>query len=183
MSIESNILFNMYYQGSISTNKGGNMGTFNSFNKDYIIEFERNSCKLWQQNSIGYICKFIFKNNIGVKLFEVNTSVNDIFVLIDNMLQYDLNDMSEIVVPIFGINSNMKMYNFTFLRNLKVYRNTFLTINEYDNVTEQIMTRATIEFDEDSLNEFRDIIYFSFLIDIDNGDGTYEFDYDSIPFY
>lgn len=178
----NNFMINMYVSGLIKGDS--DMATFKTINKDYTIELERKEHKLWEtDNSYKYLCKFIFKNNLGIPVFELLTSENDIFVLIDNIWQYSECNLPEVVVPINSANALMKSYNMKFTRNERVYNNSFLTISEYDPISQTMINRVVIEFDEDSLFEFTNLIYFMFLIDIDGGIGIYKSDMIEGNFY
>lgn len=159
------ILSNLYYSGVM---KKEDMAIIETFNKDFKIELVRKESKLWfTDKSFKFLCIFKFYNSLGLPLFEIVTNEIDIFIMIDNIYHYNENNINEIEIPINTNSSNLKRYKFIFTRNLNVYNNTIMTITEYDIIQKRYIDRIKIEFDEDTFNSFTNLIYFTFLIDID----------------
>lgn len=167
-NIENNILMNLYNMNIL---KRGNddMATFNhSFG---TINFIREDAKLWYtDSSFKFLCKMTFKNNLGLDQLELILNEIDISCLLDSIYQFLDYRMREIVLAFRQIN---KIIHFTFSIEGHKY---YLTINEYNMINRFSIPRLKISFkDRDDLIKFADIIYFIYLIDID--DGTIQEDY------
>ena len=149
-------LMNMYISGIIRGND--EMGKLKTINNDYTIIINRQDIKLWYTDTnFKYICKFSFINNLNIEVFSFQVPENDIYIMIDNIYQFLEYKMKNIIF-------NISNYNIEFIRN----ENIFMKIYEYSNIVNNIIPRITIEFDEDNLLEFVNLIYFCFLIDIDS---------------
>jgi hypothetical protein len=150
--------------------KGNNdMATF--YHSNGNIEFKREDAKLWYTNtSFKFLCKMNFKNTLEMNQLELVLNEIDISCLLDSIYQFLDYNMNEIIIPFKQINRNI---HFTFyIENFKYY----LSINEYNVMNHISISRMKISFkDKDDLLKFCDIIYFVYLIDID--DGTIQEDY------
>lgn len=143
-----------------------------SLNNDYNIIFKRQESMLWYTDeSLKYLCKIIFKNNLDIEVFNIITSEIDMFILIDNIFQFLDSNLNNTIVPI--VSNKLINFNIVLKRNLdKIY----FIIEERNNQINLIFERIKIEFNEDTLLEFANKIYFTFLIDIDNRvDSYYDF--------
>lgn len=137
-----------------------------STNNDYKIILQRKDAKLWySDNSFKFICKFNFKDIIGNSIFEIILNELDIFCLLDNMYQFLEFNMSDFFT---SFNYNGKNYIFKFEKSFHNKDNYIMTIFENNNIFNYKLDRIRIEFDENKLLEFVDLIYFTFLIDVGN---------------
>lgn len=162
----NNTLISLYYLGVV---KKEDMAKLETLNKDYIIEIERKDFKLWCTDySYKYLCKFYFKNNFGITTLELTTCEIDIFVLIDNMCQFYENNLNEITIHFNASNLNLEQFIFRFSRNENGNYNLLISI--YNPVYQIMINKLNIEFSEKKFLDFVDIIYFVFLIDIEDFD-------------
>lgn len=167
-NIKNNILMNLYNM-NILTKGNNDMATFNhSFG---TINFIREDTKLWYtDNSFKFLCKMIFKNTLGLNQLELILNELDISCILDCIYQFLDYNMKEIIASCKQID---RVIHFTFyIEEFKYY----LIINEYNIINGISIPRLKISFlDRDDLIKFADIIYFIYLIDID--DGTIQEDY------
>lgn len=166
----NNTLISLYYLGVV---KKEDMAKLETLNKDYNIEIERKDFRLWSTNySYRYLCKFYFKNNFGINILELTTCELDIFSLIDCMSQFYEDNLNDIAIHFNAHNLNLEQFIFKFTRNGN--NNINLLISIYNPIYQIIINKLNIEFDEKKFLDFVDIMYFVFLIDIDNE--TYSFE-------
>lgn len=147
------------------------MAIFNTINKDYIIELTRKDFKLWNTNkSFKYLCKILFKNNLNIPLLEITTNEESIFNIIDCLNQFLEFNMGDIVIPINNMSTSLTQFIFKLERDFSgnMKNSIIFAVGEYNSYHQQMIDRIKIQFDEESLYNFMDIMYFSFLIDIDS---------------
>lgn len=158
INIDNLILKNIY---SFSNLKEDNsMTRFITLNNDYIIEMERENNKVYRfENSFNYLCKFHIKNDLNTLVLDILLNEKDIYVLLDSIYSFIEFNMKEISIPV----SNY-LFNFERINNI-----INLSIVECNNFYRTNITRIKIDFNDDKLSQFIDLLYFTFLIDIDDG--------------
>lgn len=148
--------------------KKSNLSLFISMDNDYIIEFERKPFILWStETSFKYLCKFIFKNNLGITLFELITSEHDIFGLIENMYQFVEFGMYDIGFTFNQNNTTLNEFSFGFIRDNNDPNINYFKISEYNPIMETMINRVLIRLDDGYLFDFIYTIYKNFIEDID----------------
>lgn len=145
------------------------LSIFTTMNKDYIIELRRNDVKIWNENSsFQYLCKIIFKNNLNIPVLELVTSEADITSFLEVMYTY-MEFNSSYTIYTFNSNvCNLNSFSFEFVKDTNNNCIDVLFVNQFDPVSKVMVNRIKIEFDNDSLIEFFNQMYFIFLIDIDD---------------
>lgn len=161
------------------------MSRFVTKNKDYIITMSReNVLKTgWAGvRSFKYLCNFAISDGIR-DLYNFTMSEVDILIMLDN-----LNEMLEsgLFSTILGTNiktadPNIKVGLFI----TKVYNNAYMSdptfhleiFDCYEN-TKTSIKRLSIAFDEDSIDNFVELVYFTFLVDTEEGYLLTEKNYD-----
>lgn len=178
-NINLNILMNLF-DSKIIRKENSDMGKFTTLDKDYIIILERKNSKLWYTDTSNkYLCIFNFYNNLNIHLFSLTLSEQDIFTFLDNVYSCIIEfNVPELFIPINAKDDKLNLYNFSFDKikqkdNLGLpleYDNDFyyFRIFQYNTINKIQIERICIRFDMDSLIDFLDLIYFIFLIDIDN---------------
>lgn len=141
---------NLYQSGIIKKEKE-EVSSITTINNDYNIQLKRNQINSSFNNLFYYFCSFKFINlQLKIVSLELNLNEIEVSILLDNIYQYLESNSSDIIIP-------FRQYKFTFNKNESKH-----IMHIYENS----LKRISIEFDEDSLLKFVDIIYFSFLIDI-----------------
>lgn len=136
------------------------MTRFTTLNNDYIIEMEREDNKVYRfENSFNYLCKFHIKNNLDILVLDILLNEKDIYVLLDSIYSYIEFNMHEISIPVSNYLFNFERY----------YNLITLSIIECNNMYHSAITRIKTDFNDEKLSEFIDLLYFTFLIDIDDG--------------
>ena len=183
-SLDTNILISMYEQGSLIKGEG-DVSTFTTKNKDYAITMTRESTTKtgWAGfHTFKYICTFSISNGIR-ELYKFNLSEIDVLVMLDNinelltenLFSTILTDKGRITDPNIGVGLFLtKVYNNSYMSNPTYH----LEIFDINHVLKQNIKRIVIEFDEDSLEDFANLVYFSFLIDTEEGYLLKEKNYD-----
>lgn len=146
------------------------MCVFNTLYDEFKIRFDRRNCQLWVTNETNnFICSMEFINKIGILVFKLEFSEYDAIKIIDNLATYEENHMNEIYIPIDSCSTSMCSYT------MKVERvdssKSKISILQYNFVYENILTKISFELLSNEITEsllFQ--MYFSYLIDIDNGD-------------
>lgn len=170
MNTINNILFNLYELGYIQTKEKDMANIFSLYN-EYKILLSRKSLRFidYENTSLPkYMCKFQFFNQLNILVLEINTSELDIYKLLDNMSILDIyklldntSQLNQICIPIETIDNQLQKFQFQFTR-----------INEnkiqFSIIENNSICRLTTFFDNNIYNDFMDIMYFIFLIDIDN---------------
>lgn len=163
-------LKNMYLANLIDKEDKPDMAIFKTINNDYIIELERKEVSIWNEdNNYKYLCTFIFKNSIGIPILQLTTSEEYIKNLLDVIYNYIEFNMFDIFTEFNGSNLNTNYFSFRFQKDTDNSDNDILTVyqsNLYDH--NQLIPRIKIEFNSESLADFLNLIYFIFLIDIDD---------------
>ena len=158
INIDNLILKNIYSFSNLR--EDNTMTRFTTLNNDYIIEMEREDNKVYRfENSFNYLCKFHIKNNLNTLILDILLNEKDIYVLLDSIYSYIEFNMIEISIPV----SNY-LFNFERINNI-----INLSIVECNNFYKTNITRVKIDFNDDKLSQFIDLLYFTFLIDIDDG--------------
>lgn len=158
INIDNLILKNIYSFSNLR--EDNTMTRFTTLNNDYIIEMEREDNKVYRfENSFNYLCKFHIKNNLNTLILDILLNEKDIYVLLDSIYSYIEFNMKEISIPV----SNY-IFNFERINNI-----INLSIVECNNFYKTNITRVKIDFNDDKLSQFIDLLYFTFLIDIDDG--------------
>lgn len=158
INIDNLILKNIYSFSNLR--EDNTMTRFTTLNNDYIIEMEREDNKVYRfENSFNYLCKFHIKNNLNTLILDILLNEKDIYVLLDSIYSYIEFNMKEISIPV----SNY-LFNFERINNI-----INLSIVECNNFYKTNITRVKIDFNDDKLSQFIDLLYFTFLIDIDDG--------------
>ena len=158
INIDNLILKNIYNFSNLK--EDNTMTRFTTLNNDYIIEMEREDNKVYRfENSFNYLCKFHIKNNLNTLILDILLNEKDIYVLLDSIYSYIEFNMIEISIPV----SNY-LFNFERINNI-----INLSIVECNNFYKTNITRVKIDFNDDKLSQFIDLLYFTFLIDIDDG--------------
>ena len=158
INIDNLILKNIYSFSNLR--EDNTMTRFTTLDNDYIIEMEREDNKVYRfENSFNYLCKFHIKNNLDILVLDILLNEKDIYVLLDSIYSYIEFNMIEISIPV----SNY-LFNFERINNI-----INLSIVECNNFYKTNITRVKIDFNDDKLSQFIDLLYFTFLIDIDDG--------------
>ena len=165
-NIELLTLINLYQNGLI---KSDNISTsFKSLNKDFYIDFIRKDTSLWNNdNSYRYQCEMIFKNSFNIELLKIIINEEDIMRLLDSVYSYMEFNMPDINIYLKSYSLDYNDYIFTFKN---VENKIFLIVNIFNSVYKTIIPKLNIEFNEDKLDEFLELLYYTFLIDLDNED-------------
>lgn len=167
-NIELLTLISMYQNGSI--NKGENISaTFESLNHDYYIDLNRKNTSLWKsENSFKYQCELVFKNNLNIELFKMIINEDDIIRLLDSVYSYMEFNMSDINIYFDTYNPYINGYYVFSFKNIK--DNIQFIVSIYNSLYNTIYQKLNIQFNEDKLTEFLEMIYYVFLIDLDSED-------------
>ena len=154
------ILSNMMENGSIKEDDNY-MNSFITMNRDYNIDLIRAAANLWRNtSSYSYLCRLVFRNSINQTILEIITNE----IEIDNFLQYiyyqlEFNSLESIF--------NIGNLTLTLKRDLNYSDLYSLYIGQYSSTHQIIVNRIKIDFSYESLIEFLNTIYFTFLSDLD----------------
>lgn len=161
--------------GILSNNKRDDV--MFQINNEIYVEMERKDVSIWAtESSYRYICIMRFKNFMGTILAEVRCSEEKIYEMLDAFEQFFSFGMDAIPIPLETTNKND---NYQMIRLERIYDDTpseadpiLFSICSYSRETEQIITKFCVMMKEDDfLSNFCYLIYFSFLIDIDQEKG------------
>lgn len=167
-SIENLIMMNL------NLIKGDNdMAIFYTMNNEYCIELSRTSVRLWNEGTnFKYFCKFIFKNNLGIPIFELTTTEIDIDTFLDTIYNVYIDFNAPECIYYFNNSSSiLETFSFAFIREKEITNdayNTTIVVSQYNNITKQKIDRVRLSLTDQQLADFFDEMYFIFLIDIDN---------------
>lgn len=176
--INSLVLINMYSMGFI-TNKGEDtMNIIRTCKNDYNIKLERNKIthKSWiTNNGSNYICSFTIYDNISNReLISFIVNEVDILVLLDNLNEFMSSNLIFNEYLITGkskYNLNID-YTLTMIQEYNNYYisnpDCYLLVNEIDKIANTNTNRLKIYFDEDTISILANLIFSTFLLDIDN---------------
>ena len=176
--IEQRILANMVDNKSVIPG-GDSTAIFITKNKDYKIELLREEIQYYFSNTVTanspkYKCTLIFRNSFSNEEV-VRIVLNEVgaFIMLDGFEQAvedsSIFDVS-LISNIPSCNDPTKTY--------ELYVNTayndhyissptrYLHVKEYNHQLRTVIDRLVIEFDDDSLEEFMDLAYFVFIMDI-----------------
>lgn len=152
------LLSNMMDNGTIRKDDY-QMNTFITMNKDYTIDLVRSEISLWQNNSSYlYMCKLIFKNDINQLMLEISTTENIIHELLQS-IYYQLEFNSQESIFTIG--------NITLTLKRDIEKDLYsLYIGQYSPSYQTIVNRIKIDYSYDSLIEFLNMLYYTFLFDL-----------------
>lgn len=160
---------NMY--DSLSEPEGVNL----FISPDLSIHLYRRKTMIWNTNSSAkYICYMDFINNLGIVVFSIHFSEIQAYTIIDeieNFLQ-----LGEFSLPI-PIGSNDPVGNYLMICLERIASETpaeedqvLVSFRQYNKYSEQILTRVQFFCSEEFVtNQFVYMMYFAYLIDIDDG--------------
>ncbi len=176
--INNAILKNMYEQGSVR--RDNSMATIITTKKDYKIELERkdiaNPNMANYTAGFYYICILRFKDMMGNLLLELHLNEMQVLTMIDNINEYfsagwrlyDMSLLSNILSLQPGTIDSIAIFHNETTYNEKEYDYThILEIKEYNKYTESIINRLRIEMSQEDMEALCNVLYFIFLIDID----------------
>lgn len=136
---------------------------------DYKIYLIRSKRRF--SSDYKYLCKLIFISNpMNQTILELRLSEMNIFNMIDCITFYSEDNINDISISI--PNSPDSSYYIHLYHNPNVYNNTYFEIVNF--INRQI--KLKFELDEESLSRFIDLLYFTFLFDIDTN--NYYMNYD-----
>lgn len=173
------IIKNMVDQGSVK--KGESMATVISTKKDYVIELERKDISnfnmiAYTNSGCYYICILRFKDKMGQLLLELHLNELQVLRMIDNINEYfsagwqlfDLCLLSDIMSLQPGVTDSINIFhNYdTFIESESDYMH-ILEVKEYNKYTESMVNRLRIEMSQEDMEALCNVLYFIFLIDID----------------
>jgi len=170
------ILKNMINQGSVL--KGDSMASIISTRKDYVIELERKDISNYNliSGTSGnlYICILRFKDNMGRVILELHLNEIQALRMIDGINEYfsnsySLTDMvllSDILTIESGITDSICITYAGFDERINEFIYV-LEVKEYNKNNEMVINRLRIEMDQDKLEALCNVMYFIYLIDID----------------
>lgn len=166
MSVENIVLKNMYDMGNINT-KDNLKSIFTSYNKDIIIEMSRKKINRFSSDIIdmNYMCSIVFKNSLGNILKELIISEIDVGILIDNIYNFLENTVTDCIIHFNS--SDTRCIDNTIqlsheINEIGFHRDIFSLYNYMDDQLIKVLS-----FDiTNSLVEFVDMLYYTFLIDI-----------------
>lgn len=175
-NISTNIMMNMYTQGSLVKNDN-EIARYLTANNEYVIELSRRPVEkiMWgDNNSYRYICTIAFKDLLGREILELNMTEVDILIMIDNIEEFLADQMmdewlcdkikSNDIFKLYKLHLN-RPYNNHYISN----PDYFISIFEFDKHTNIESLKISVYFNDNSLLDFIDIVYFTFLADIDEG--------------
>lgn len=161
---ESLLLFNLKNLNLLKSDVNDSQSEYITPQEDYKFYFIRSSPKISNSN-FQYLCKWIITTYpIQHTLLELLFHENDIYYLIDNITQFIEYNFETLYITIPTCNQ----YYFYLCRNPKVYNNIFFEIYHYQSNLNQSTPKLRIEFDEESITRLIDLLYFTFLFDIDS---------------
>jgi hypothetical protein len=155
------------------------MAVFNGSNGSGLrIEMRREPIFLFRNDMIAkFKCFFSFKDMFNNEIYRVSNSeyfVLNFLVELEEYIDFEYNNKFEFSVAGDFKDSNNCINIFKFIRDPNDYQHHIFTIDEYNPLIEQITTRIKFEFFNDTeLEKFIEIIYFTFIFDIDENDYFY----------
>lgn len=152
--------------------------TLLKMSNDVFVEMTRQDSILWRTDSSSkYLCKMRFLNLLHLPIAEFTCSEITIFNILDSFEQFFSFGMDSISIPLDNISLNGS-YDMLCLERINPTTPTesdliLFSLRSYSPITEQIITRISIPVNEEFfINHFMYLMYFSYLIDIDNGEAV-----------
>lgn len=135
----------------------------NTTNRDFTIKTSRRD-SLWIDDiSPKYICSLTFINTLGLEVLTLDFSENTAIVIIDNIYTFDEFNMKDLTIPILFSSSNPSI---KYTIRLERYDSNLIKFTIYSN---QIYEKLHFYLNLDDFSNLLYSMYFSWLIDIDNG--------------
>lgn len=175
MNTHNDILYNMYKGGVLKLEEEGIIYTSDN---QYVIKLKREQKGFFSQDT-NYVCNISIYDKITNNLvLSIDNSIKDIMILLDNFTTFlEWYNRDLIIPPLTPYNSTGCYYFFRLCGNETILYNgivddlakSFVIINEYNPLNEQVVERVKLEFADDyELQQFMDTMYFVFLIDIED---------------
>lgn len=163
MSVENALLKSLYDMNLIKDNNITH-SIFKSINNDIIVELNRENRMFMSNSEYSYLCKFTFKNNLGVILKQFIISPIDVSIILDNIYNLLECRTNEIYMQ---FHNTMDFSDIAIKVDLKTINNKYYqTMYLYNYIDEKLI--PILSFDIiDNIIEFCDLLYYTFLIDID----------------
>ena len=142
---------------------------------DLSIHMYRRKTSIWNTiSSAKYICYMDFINNLGLTVFSIHFSEIQAYTIIDEMENFL--QLGEFSLPI-PIGSNDPVGNYLMICLERIGSETpaeedqvLVSFRQYNSHSEQILTRVQFFCTEEFVsNQFIYMMYFAYLIDIDDG--------------
>ena len=143
-------------------------------NKDFKIYLSTTDYRVFFSEISKQMCNLKFVNNIGVEVFTLSISLDEMMGFTDSIYQYLEFNMSDMVQNFNSNNTKLSSYNLTI--NSVGLDSHMLIINEYNPMYQLMTPRIKIEFDSYELSRFLDILSYSFIY------GVHE-EYHELSFY
>lgn len=142
---------------------------------DLSIHMYRKKTSIWNTiSSAKYICYMDFINNLNLVVFSIHFSEIQAYTIIDEMENFL--QLGEFSLPI-PIGSNDPVGNYLMICLERIASETpaeedrvLVSFRQYNKYSEQILTRVQFFCTEEFVsNQFIYMMYFAYLIDIDDG--------------
>lgn len=142
---------------------------------DLSIHMYRKKTSIWNTiSSAKYICYMDFINNLNLVVFSIHFSEIQSYTIIDEMENFL--QLGEFSLPI-PIGSNDPVGNYLMICLERIASETpaeedlvLVSFRQYNKYSEQILTRVQFFCTEEFVsNQFIYMMYFAYLIDIDDG--------------
>lgn len=142
---------------------------------DLSIHMYRKKTSIWNTiSSAKYICYMDFINNLNIVVFSIHFSEIQAYTIIDEMENFL--QLGEFSLPI-PIGSNDPVGNYLMICLERIASETpaeedrvLVSFRQYNKYSEQILTRVQFFCTEEFVsNQFIYMMYFAYLIDIDDG--------------
>ena len=147
------------------------MTVVNTAHEDIRIKLDRIE-NLFLSNDVRcprYVCSMSFVNNLDLELFTIQMSEYTAVELLDAIYQYENFGMPDISIP---------LPNGVIIALTRVDEHTrvdIFEVNRYLNTTDIRLSFYVLS--DNFVDDILYSMYFSWLIDLDNGDGEYMFDF------
>lgn len=133
-------------------------------NKDYKIYLSTTDYRVFLSETSKQMCKLKFVNDIGLDVFTLSMSIEEMMGFTDSIYQYLEFNLTDMVQNFNSNNTKLSSYNITINsigRDLHV-----LVINEYNPIYQLLTPRIKIEFDSYELSRFLDMLSYTFIYSI-----------------
>lgn len=157
-------------------------------NHDYKIKMYRKTAIKWKRDQgYSYVCFMTFLNNLDHPIIELRLSENEVLGLLDSFSQAAEFGVNDICFPLSTpiAQAPEQYYMICINRNIVDHpseedTSIYFSIRQYSKLTEQVIPRFVTKIDYDLF--FDDIcylIYFAYIIDIDDGTSGYFYHWQS----
>lgn len=170
LDAEDFVLMNLIDVGVIKRNIAGeDMGVIKTEQDNFYLYFERNKYEnIFNNASFNYICNINIKDILNTNIISLSMNEYVMMSVYDSIKTFLDFNMPEIIIPINTFNMQGQSYQIHLYKEMTNPMINYFTIDEYSYMHQSMVQRCKIKLSDEEFYNILDIMYFIFLVDIED---------------